>query len=102
MLHVRLCSLLAPIALAAIIGSCDVNNKNSVACHDDDCQAACEAQGYTGGSCVEDICECDPSDAGPYDWDGGDSDTDADTDTDTDADTDTDSDTDTDTDPDAG
>ena len=76
--------LLGALALLVAAG-CEVHNKNSVNCHDEDCEASCEALGYPGGACDdENECVCDEGDAGPYDWNGGsDGDTDADSDTDT-------------------
>ena len=96
----RIRLMLAALLLVVVFG-CEVHNKNSVTCHDGDCEASCQTQGYTGGACAENECVCDDADAGPYDWDAGsDGDSDADTDTDTDSDTDTD--TDQGTDGDAG
>lgn len=79
--------LVLAMALLVVVAACEVHNKNSVTCHDDDCQAACESQGYSGGACADGDCVCNEPDAGPYDWDGG-GDTDSDTDTDTDSDQD--------------
>jgi hypothetical protein len=76
---------LAALVLITAFG-CEVHNKNSVTCHDDDCRASCETLGYPGGACDDGECVCDEGDAGPYDWDaGGDSDTDTDQGTDGDA-----------------
>jgi len=77
--------MLAALALTVAFG-CEVNNKNSVTCHDGDCAASCQTLGYHDGACDgEGECVCAEADAGPYDWDNG-GDTDADTDSATDTD----------------
>jgi hypothetical protein len=55
--------------LLIIAAGCEVHNKNSVTCHDDDCNAACETLGFTGGACDENECACGDADGAPYEWD---------------------------------
>lgn len=97
MRHGRFQSILWLLSFAAVATACGVHNNNKVVCNDGDCQASCETQGYSDGSCTDGECICEPSDAGQYEWETGDSDGDADSDSDTDSDTDGDTDQETNT-----